>query len=100
MTRTLIASAFFVCAPAASAGSPVAITAGDLPQARISYGDVDVHSAIGRVTVERRIRLAAELLCVDGQVDPAPIQPLRSYGECFELALGSGMSQLDEIASE
>ena len=99
MTRTLIASAFLMFASAASATSPIVITAGDPPQARVSYKDVDVRSATGRLTVEHRIHRAAETLCIDGQVDPALLQPMKRFTECYNVAVASGLSQLDEIAS-
>ena len=100
MTRTLIASAFLMFASAASASSPVVIAAGDPPQARITYSDVDVHSTAGRTTVERRIRSASEQLCIDDKVDPALLQPMKRFTDCFNIAVASGMSQLDQIARQ
>lgn len=100
MTRTITATVLFAVAAVASAGQPVAISSGDRPQARIYYGDVDVHSAAGRSTVERRIRVTAQRLCVEGQADPVPLPPLPSYGECYELAIDGAMSQLNQIAGD
>jgi UrcA family protein len=100
MTRTLFASAFLLFASTASATSPIVMRAGDPPEARVNYLDVDVHSAAGRSTVERRIRSASEQLCIDDQVDPALLQPMKRFTDCYNLAVSSGNSQLDQIASQ
>jgi UrcA family protein len=100
MTRTLIASAFLMFASAASANSPIVFTAGEPPQARVTYDDVDVHSTGGRSIVEKRIRSASEQLCIDGQVDPALLQPMKRFTDCYNIAVASGISQLDRIASQ
>ena len=99
MTRILIASAFLTFASAASASSPIVITGGDLPRAIVRYRDVDIQSAAGRSTVESRIHRASEELCIDGQVDPALIQPMKRFTECYNVAVASGMKQLNELAS-
>lgn len=100
MTRTLIASAFLMFASAASASNPITFTSGDPPQARVNTRDVDLRSATGRATVEHRIRRASEELCIDGHVDPALVEPMKSFTECYKVAVASGMSQLNRFASQ
>jgi len=100
MIRTLIASALLLSASAASASTPIVFTTGDPPQARVHYRDVDLQSADGRATVEHRIRLASEQLCIDGQADPTVLQPVQRFTECYKIAVTSGISQLNQIASE
>ena len=97
MTRTLIAFAFLAFASAASASGPITITYSDPPQARITYDDVNLRSLDGRATVKHRIRLAAERVCVNDVTNPIPLQP---YNDCYQIALGSGLKQLKQIASE
>ena len=100
MTRTLIASAFLMFASAASASNPVVFHYGDPPTARVSTRDVDVRSAMGRMTVERRIQLAAQQVCADAE-DSSPLaQPRRRFIDCYNLAMSSGVSQLELLAAE
>jgi UrcA family protein len=87
-------------ASAASASNPITITWGDPPQARVNTRDVDLRSLTGRSTVEHRIRRASEELCVDGQADPTVLQPVQHFTDCYNVAVASGMSQLNQLAGQ
>jgi len=100
MTRTLIAPAFLMFASAASANNPIAYSPGDPPTAHVAIQDVNVRTAEGRVTVERRIERAARLVCADLQNNGSIAQPLKLYDQCYDVALAGGVTQLEQLASE
>ena len=93
MITTLIAAAASISSIAASD----AIASG-APTARISYVDLDLHSAGGRAQMVRRIRSAAHSMCTDGELDPLMVQPRRIA--CYRVAVASGTTQLNAIAGD
>ena len=100
MIRTLIACSLLASASAASATSPVTFHYGDPPTASVTTRDVDLRSLTGRVTVERRIQLAARQVCVDAE-DGSPLeQPKRRFADCYNKAISSGVTQLEQIAGQ
>jgi len=98
MIRTLIASALLMTASAASATDPIVYHLSDPPRARVITSDVDLRSTGGRVTIERRIDRAAQVVCKEGQLDDPLLQPMKGYAKCYSLAVASGRSQLEQIA--
>jgi UrcA family protein len=100
MNRTLIASALLMVASAASASNPIVITGDNPPTATISYDDLDLHSLKARASLQRRIRTAAARICVTGAADPAPMLPMTTDQQCYQTAVASGLSQLNQIAGE
>ena len=100
MTRTLLASALLTFASAASASNGIVVTSYSPPTARISTADVDVGSTAGRVTVERRIQRGARIVCADSYADRLALQPNPEATSCYDMAVSSGLAQLENIAGK
>jgi UrcA family protein len=94
MTRFMIAAAAGVMiASAASASMPRVFLNGST--VHIRYADLDLRSASGRTTLERRIREGADMLCADANDDRLPTHVARK--ECYRIALQSGHAQMGAI---
>lgn len=98
--RTFTVSALVLIASSAAANGPIQISSRSPTVARISYDALEVHSAAGLSVLKRRIRLAAEEVCIDAQSDPTPMPPIHSYSGCYKSAVKSGMAQLHTIADQ
>ena len=93
--RLLSASVAALVATSATAAEPIVVTDNVLT-ARIDTADVDLQSAKGRKTVMRRIRLAAERVCVGTFLDTGSTIPVAT--PCYDAALNSGRSQMKALA--
>lgn len=100
MTRTLLASAFLMVASAASANATITIVANDPPTARVTYGDLDLRSPSGVRNLQHRIRSAAQRVCTEAEGGDGLANPMADRTECYTMAVGAGMSQLNRIASQ
>ncbi|SRR5690349_10294594 len=96
MYRLLILAAAALFATPASASQSIVIVYDGVPTAHVSYADLDLGSKSGRARMARRIRVAAEDVCLGAAIETSVIEPLRN--DCYVAAVASGMSQLDAIA--
>jgi UrcA family protein len=99
-TRTLIASAFLMFASAASASATIQNVAHDPARASVTYDDLDLKSPKGVARLQHRIRSAAQQVCIEEESGSGLINPMADQSECYRVAVASGMSQLNEIASQ
>lgn len=100
MTRSLIACAFLMSASAASANGSVVFHYEDPPTANVTTRDVDLGTAFGRVIVERRIQLAARGVCADANDNDVFGQSNRLFRDCYNRAMSSGVTQLEQLAGK
>jgi UrcA family protein len=103
MTRTLFASALLTFASAASATSataPIQVIAHNPPTARITYDDLDLKSGDGVHRLQRRIHRAAQRICAEAGAPEGVVDPMADQTECYMRAVASGLSQLNQIASQ
>jgi UrcA family protein len=96
MTRLTFGAALALSATAASANSSDVIVEA-APTAHVSYGGLDLHSAVGRAKLAGRIHVAANSLCVGNNVEPLAVR-LQQI-DCYQVALASGREQMDGIAA-
>ena len=97
MARFLIAAlaASLTTSAAASNRQPIIVIDG-IPTARISTAGFDLQSPKDRSQVTRRIRLAAEKVCVHTVFDTGISAQLTT--PCYVAAVRSGVSQLNALA--
>ena len=95
MYRLLIASVAASLATSAAAADPIVVTDNVLT-AQISTADVNLQSSKGRKTVMRRIRLAAERVCIGTFLDTGSTLPVAT--PCYEAAFNNGVSQMKALA--
>ena len=95
MFRIFIAATAAVLATSASASIQPIVVDG-VPTARVSYADLNLHSAAGQAHMAHRIRSAAERLCVRSFNETGFTEPPRN--DCYVAAVASGMTQLADIA--
>ena len=91
--RFLLVPAALLCATA-SVGSAVSAAAAPLEArtARVSFADLNLASAAGRATLERRVNAAADSLCrIDGVTD---LRSSRAADVCFGKAVDQAMAQV------
>jgi len=93
--RFLIASIAASLATSAAAEERILIV-DSVPTARITTAGFDLQSAKGRKQVTRRIRLAAERVCVGTVVETGITAPITN--PCYVAAVTSGVSQLNALA--
>ena len=98
MYRLLIASVVASIATAAAAASDdrIVIVESAAPTARVSYAGLDLQSTQGRRQMARRIRVAAERICVGTTVATGITGPVSS--PCYVAAVNSGVSQMNALA--
>jgi UrcA family protein len=90
---SLLIVALAVSAPAYT--QPPITVVGDMPTARISAADLNLHSASGQARLQARIRTAAQTLCMDPAVrDVARYIAGRT---CLSHALASARPQVDRL---
>jgi len=92
MHRILIAAVAAMLATPASADQRIVISKG-VPIARVSYSGLDLRSADGRRHMARRIRVAAEQLCVG-----AFFETEAGRNGCYIAAVTSGLNQMNALA--
>ena len=95
MYRLLIASVAASLATSAAAAEAIVVT-DSVPTARISTAGINLQSSKGRKTVMRRIRLAAERVCVGTFLDAGSTLPVAT--PCYDAAVNSGRSQMKALA--
>jgi UrcA family protein len=96
MLRIIIATAALTIASAASANSEIVVDA--RPTAHVAYGDLDLHSVAGQSRLIGRIQLAANGLCIENNVEPLDVK--LEQINCYQVALASGIQQMDDIAGQ
>lgn len=92
--RFLLVPAALLCATA-SLATATSAAAGQLhaPQARVSFADLNLASASGRATLERRVNAAAEQLClVTGVTD---LRTQRAGRDCYAATVDRAMAQVE-----
>lgn len=92
----LIAFAAFAASTSAAAQTPILVEA-DVPTATISYADLNLQSSAGRTNLERRVRQAAEMLCLDRNV--RDVHRTAMGYTCVGHAMASAKPQIDQIAA-
>jgi UrcA family protein len=85
-----------VAASTSAAAQPIVVEA-DVPTATISYADLNVASSAGRASLDRRIRQAAETLCVDRNV--RDVHRTSMGYTCVGHAIASAQPQIERIAA-
>ena len=97
MYRLLIASvAASIATAAAASDDRIVIVESAAPTARVSYAGLDLQSTQGRRQMARRIRVAAERICVGTTVATGITGPVSS--PCYVAAVNSGVSQMNALA--
>lgn len=86
--KTIIAIAI---AATAFAASTVNAQSADTVSVRVSYADLNLNSASGRTTLERRISAAAHSVCDNGSTDLAAIM---AANRCLKTALSAARQQV------
>jgi UrcA family protein len=88
MQKTLIglfgAGMLIVASEGRAQNSPVLVEGG-APTAVVSYVDLNITSAPGRLVLERRVERAASDLCLDGL--RAPVEDLVVRHQCYSAAM-------------
>lgn len=62
---------------------------------RISTGDVNLASPEGATVLKRRIRGAAQLLCLSNSVEP--LEDAATRKQCYRTAVADGARQMDRL---
>jgi len=93
MTRIAIAALAAVLSTSASAHISAIRIEGTT--AHIGYKDLNLQSHTDRAKLEGRIRSAAGRICADSN---SSFQPVASGNECYRIAVGSGLEQLQAAA--
>jgi len=96
MYRMMIFAGAAFLATAASANQRIVIVSDGVPTAHVSYADLDLRSHSDRSRMARRIRIAAEDICVGSAIETSVIGPLRN--DCYVAAVASGIRQMNAIA--
>ena len=97
MYRLLIASvAASIATAAAASDDRIVIVESNAPTARVSYAGLDLQSTQDRRQMARRIRIAAERICVGTTVATGITEPVSS--PCYGAAVNSGVSQMNTLA--
>ena len=96
MFRMTIATAALAFATAASANNSAVIVEAS-PSVRVSYADLDLHSAAGRTRLAGRIESAANSLCAENNVEPLDVK-LQQF-DCYRIAVTSGFRQMGAIGT-
>jgi len=93
---TLIAAAAMLSAPALA--QPVIVNGAptDLPSVRVSFADLNIGSAAGRSSLERRIDVAAAHVCSDAPARMG-LDDTMSIRGCVVRAKASGRRQIDTL---
>ena len=94
MKRFMFAAAVGLTVTTAASATPTIRFEG-VSRAYVSYRDLNLRSDEGRSQLVRRIRHAADVVCVD-RSDLMPF--VDSHGQCTRAAIASGVSQMAEIA--
>jgi UrcA family protein len=95
-TRVILIAIAAFAASTSAAAQPIVVEA-DVPTATISYADLNVQSSAGRASLERRVRQAAESLCVDRNVRDVHRTALGLT--CVSHAIASANPQIQQIAA-
>ena len=90
MRTTLIAAALVFAGFAALTQAQ----AGDVPQIKVPYGDLNLSSPAGAQAMLNRIRFAASRVC-GGKADNRDIPGTTFYRQCVRVAADNAVSQLD-----
>ena len=97
MYRLLIAPvAASIATAAAASDDRIVIVERAATTARVSYAGLDLQSTQGRRQMARRIRVAAERICVGTTVATGITGPVSS--PCYVAAVNSGVSQMNALA--
>lgn len=91
-TATLAAAALAASAGTAFAGE-VPDAHADMPHVAVKVADLDLHSAQGRETAERRLRMAARDVC-GMRADKTTLTEAQQRQSCFVAAVQHGEGQL------
>ena len=91
-TATLAAAALAASAGTAFAGE-VPDARADMPHAAVKVADLDLHSAQGRETAQRRLRMAARDVCVL-RAGKTTLTEAQERQTCFVAAVQQGQGQL------
>lgn len=93
---TLIA--FGLGAGIASAQPPVTVYGTTAPTAKVSYADINLASASGVATLQKRVRGAASDICLEPVREDLAVSTARTM--CYRAAVKDGFSQIDQLVSE
>lgn len=91
----ILGAAALALGSAAANGQTVVVKSNPLPSERVGFADLNLYSAAGKATLDRRIRGAARRVCME----PAD----RSIGNltdgrlCFAAAVADGHRQMTEV---
>jgi UrcA family protein len=97
MKRMIFAAVAIVLSAPAAANTPIVLS-DDGVIAHVRYGDLNLQSSGDRSKLKGRIRMAAEMLCLDANnVNPLAVSPTRA--ECYRGAIASGLDQMNELVS-
>ena len=90
--------ALFIAAVAASGSAagqePITVVVG-VPTARVSFADLNIHTAAGQARLEQRVRSAASDLCLDRNV--RDMDRVMAGQGCLSSAIASGHTQIARL---
>jgi UrcA family protein len=95
MFRMMIGAVALTLPPAVSANSSDVIVQAS-PTAHVVYGDLNLDTKLGRTKLTGRIRLAANALCIENNIEPLDVKLAQT--NCYRMAVASGVGQMDAIA--
>ena len=95
--NTTIKTAFpLVFAASALAAGPAGAAADPAPQMRVSYADLNLATASGRATFERRISHAVDQVCGDRPL-PVEINRQAAFEDCRQVAWSGARQQIATV---
>jgi UrcA family protein len=97
MKTILMSLAAAVATSAASAQSPVVVTADTQPTIRVSYADLNLASTPGRQRLHDRVSAAARQLCIDDNVDP--LSMAIAQRRCYETSIRDAGEQIAQAVA-
>ncbi len=96
--RIVIASAgMFLAATQAGAQSNPLVVEGGVPTAIVSYADLDLTSAAGRSTLDRRVDRAATGLCFEER--RAPVAEMIAQHHCYSAAMSKARIDIQQAVA-
>ena len=95
--RTAVLATAFMFASAAAAQPPIEVE-GALPQAEVSYADLDLGSPSGIDALERRVRTAASRLCFGYR--GGDLEERQARRTCFTTAIASARGQMEQAVAD
>jgi UrcA family protein len=97
MKTILLSLAAAVAATAASAQSPVVVTADTQPTIHVSYADLNLASTPGRQHLHERVLAAAHQLCTEDSLESLAMEMAQQH--CYEASIHDADEQIAQAVA-